>query len=68
MPYSQKFEDDVVMLNELFESLARRFLRIPTLKMQYQDSKDFHEVNVNDVRSALQEAYLKGYEDGTKVD
>jgi len=61
MPYSQEFEDDVVALDQLFEGLARRFLHIDTLRLRGGDGQNVHEVNVVDVREALQEAYLRGY-------
>lgn len=53
--------------NDVFkalEKIAQRFLGFPTLQVQGDDSLDFHDVNVADVRDALQEAYLRGYKDG----
>jgi hypothetical protein len=64
MPYSQSFQDDVAALDTLFTSLARRHLSIPTLRIQGQDGKDFHEVHVPGV---LQAAYLEGYQDGLEA-
>lgn len=40
--------------------VAKEHLHIPTLAVRHSDSLDFHDVSVDSVRSALQQAYLLG--------
>lgn len=51
------------------EKIAKEFLDIDTLKTQYVDDKDFHDVGVWGVASALYNAYLLGQKSNSnKVD
>lgn len=44
----------------LAEKIAKEHLRIPTLKQQRNDDKDFHEVSVWSTKAALEAAYKAG--------
>lgn len=47
-------------LDELLEGIARKNLRIPTLKVRGRDRLDFHDVGVASLKDALREAFLAG--------
>jgi hypothetical protein len=47
-------------LDTLFETIARKVLRIPTLVTRGRDALDFHEVCVHSIKEALHLAYLAG--------
>lgn len=55
---STDLTDDNI-LSEL-EDIAKEFLNIETLKTQNSDDKDFHEVSVWNLATALQQAYNLG--------
>ncbi len=42
-------------------SLAQKHLNVESLETQNSDSLDFHEVAVWDIKTALEEAFLLGY-------
>jgi len=45
---------------ELLTRIAREYLHIETLKQQFSDCLDFHDVSVWGVQNALEAAYLAG--------
>lgn len=45
---------------ERLAQVAKEYLSIPTLAVRHSDSLDFHDVSVDSVRRALQQAYLLG--------
>ena len=47
----------------IFQQIAKKHLRIPTLAVRNSDQLDFHEVDVWGVASALQTAYDAGWSD-----
>ena len=53
----QKIEQDLA-------EIARRVLRIPTLKARNMDSLDFHEVGVLSLKDALYKAFEAGRQAG----
>jgi cytochrome c peroxidase len=53
-------------LMKLFEDIARRKMRIPTLRERKCDEYDFHDVAVWEIHDALKEAYRAGMEAGRK--
>ncbi|RMH70461.1 MAG: hypothetical protein D6685_00020 [Bacteroidetes bacterium] len=48
--------------DRLLESIAKRALNVPTLRMRSSDDLDFHEVAVWSLLEALRLAYAAGYE------
>lgn len=47
-------------VDEFLEGIAKRKLRIPTLKVRGLDRLDFHDVGVASLKDALREAFLAG--------
>ena len=51
-------------VEEQLTEIADKFLKIKSLKISNNDSKDFHEVAVWEVAEALEKAYALGIERG----
>jgi len=51
-------------MDETLTEIAKRELRMPTLRARYSDELDFHEVGVQSVHRALWAAYLAGQSAG----
>jgi hypothetical protein len=49
---------------EVFQSIAKKYLDIPTLRPRNMDDLDFHEVSVWEVVRALDAAYREGLDRG----
>jgi hypothetical protein len=52
-------------LDSLILSIAKKYFDIETLKISNIDQKDFQEVSVGSMKSALEAAYDAGYKDGS---
>lgn len=56
-PYVEEVDAEVL---PKLEAIAKEILGIDTLKQQYSDDKDFHEVSVWSLELALFRAYNEG--------
>ena len=48
--------------DQTLEAIARKHLRVPTLKARNSDALDFHDVGVGSLRAALTAAFVAGVE------
>lgn len=48
----------------VISNIAREHLNIETLEERKSDALDFHELAVWSIKTALEAAYQKGYEEG----
>ena len=52
---------------KLIEQIAKKHFNIETLKVRKSDRLDFHDVYVENMQAALEEAYQAGLKAGTKT-
>ena len=53
-------------VDDLFEELAKKYLRFETLTPRNRDSLDFRQVSIWDVKRALEAAYNEGVQEGAR--
>ncbi len=60
-------EKKVVLKAEAISTIAHDVLGIATLEVQNSDSLDFHDLSVDSIHAALEEAYEAGFLDSLRL-